>query len=256
MTDVEILKQYFATAKKPTQEQYWALIDKITKPASLVLPPLRVAVARINYGEDSEIIRPVFVQHALSGQEVWLDSSFDPCIVLLRKSSGRGKSHQSPHRGHPKNKYFEPGPFNPASSGLPAWSSEFLSLARDFKFRLNKSSKLYSPALDTFPSQKMNVDYLMNSFIRITEFAQTKEYKLYGNTTKTVSTGNRSHVNQKFGLAIRILNPYFIHNPEYPDCSMYLGQSKYIYGPITPLIFGIRLQDGSDEGFQKYISVR
>ncbi|MDY0104385.1 MAG: hypothetical protein RBS07_15725 [Lentimicrobium sp.] len=230
------IKSWFLTGKKPSQQQYHAMLDYLAGGSSIVLPHLDVRISNSQHGYYDTYNKPIFVQCAINGDESWL--SLNPRIVLLRRKSAKRENPKPGEKKRNKKKWTEPGPLVNDDVRQPEWITEFLSNNRDFIYNLQTNTGYYNPRLVSNPATYMSVDNLILSFIRVTD---SVSYSLYGNRKKRISTGDLNKIiTQRFGLCIRVDNPNFAYNAEYPHSTYYKKQSKYLYGPVTPLFFGLK----------------
>ena len=88
----------------------------------------------------------------------------------------------------------------------------------------------------------MNIDYLMDSFIKNLSSDAPNFLLMTSNGSVQVPEG-KSAVSL-FGLAIRIDNPKFAGDiVAYPKCTMYQREPKYLYGEITKMLFRLAVDE-------------
>ena len=183
---------------------------EISKRPSIVIPRLEVQVRKTpTNGISNTVIVKVFAEQNTEFMKL------NPVIVLMRKHNAKKKMDGKQVLKHGKNKWVEPGEQFDINSDNP---SLYLSSHRDFKFSI-QSSSWFTPKLISDLSIAMNVDYLMDSFVK--NISSDTAIFLLMTSNGSVKVTNGKCAVSLFGLAIRIDNPKFAGDIQaYPKCTM------------------------------------
>ena len=206
---------------------------EISKRPIIVIPRLEVQVRKTpTNGITNTVIVKVFTEQNTEYMKL------NPVIVLMRKHNAKKKKDGKKVLKHGKNKWVEPGEQFDINSDKP---SLYLSSHRDFKFSIQNSS-WFTPRLISDVSIAMNVDYLMDSFIK-NLYSDAPNFLLMTSNGSTQVPEGKSAVSL-FGLSIRIDNPKFAGDIQaYPKCTMFQREPKYLYGEITKVLFRLEVKD-------------
>jgi len=206
---------------------------EISKRPSIVIPRLEIQVRKTpTNGISNTVIVKVFAEQNTEFMKL------NPVIVLMRKHNAKKKKDGKRVLKHGKNKWVEPGEQFDINSDKP---SPYLSSHRDFKFGI-QSSSWFTPKLISDVSIAMNVDYLMDSFVKNIS-SDTANFLLMTSNGSVQVTNGRCAVSL-FGLSIRIDNPKFEGDIQaYPKCTMFQREPKYLYGEITKMLFRLTVDE-------------